>query len=235
MSISPNISLESVLLRSKSLYSNILPIPLSGDNTFHLDLSTSNRRLIELDIGDNKVFEYYLSQKQKSEGARIPVGGYNEKRVLYRKSNHFGEGTGARDIHLGTDIWIDAGTPVSSPLDSLVHSFANNTNYRDYGPTIILQHILEGLSFYTLYGHLSIESLKGLFPGKIINSGEVFASIGDSKVNGSWPPHLHFQLIKEIGNNNGDYPGVASEEEREYYLNLCPDPDLILNWTSHRE
>jgi murein DD-endopeptidase MepM/ murein hydrolase activator NlpD len=221
--------LEDILIRNRSRFSNILPVTISCETTFHLDLSIANRDLSESDITDNDIFNNYLDRTRLIEKLKIPVGGYNERRILYSKSNHFGSGEAVRNIHLGIDFWIDSGTPVFSLLDSKVHSFANNTNYRDYGPTIILEHELEGLSFYSLYGHLSIESLDNLHIGKELSTGEIFATIGDSHVNGLWPPHLHFQLITEMGERSGDFPGVCSQEERLYFLNLCPNPDIIFN------
>jgi len=220
------------LLKKHKIYSsNILPVPLSEDNTFNLDLSISNFELLNINITDNEVFNKYLAKKKLASKDRIPIGGYDEKRILYSKSDHFGRGKESRDIHLGIDIWVDAGTAISSPLDATVHSYANNTNYRDYGPTIILEHKLEGINFYSLYGHLSLESLDGLRIGRIIKKGEVFASVGTSDINGSWPPHLHLQLIMDIGDNRGDFPGVTSEKERSYYLRICPDPSAILGLT----
>ena len=46
--------------------------------------------------------------------------------------------------------------------------------------------------------------------------------------NGHWPPHLHFQLIRELGDWSGDYPGVCKYSEKEKYLANSPDPDLML-------
>ena len=45
-----------------------------------------------------------------------------------------------RRLHLGVDIWADAGTPVYVPLDGRIHSFRDNNHFGDYGPTVILQH-----------------------------------------------------------------------------------------------
>ena len=70
--------------------------------------------------------------------------------------------------------------------------------------------------------------MKGKSIGAKIEAGEVFATIGNEGENGNWPPHVHFQLIKEIGSYVGDFPGVASKKDRDYYLNLCPNPNLIL-------
>ncbi|RYZ44700.1 MAG: peptidase M23, partial [Chitinophagaceae bacterium] len=43
-----------------------------------------------------------------------------------------------------------------------------------------------------------------------------------------WPPHLHFQIIKDMHGWKGDYPGVCRFSEKEAYLQNCPDADLIL-------
>jgi endo-1,4-beta-mannosidase len=67
--------------------------------------------------------------------------------------------------------------------------------------------------------------LKG---GDKIAGGNVFAELGISEENGYWPPHLHFQLISDIGNRKGDYPGVCKFSEKEKWLSNSPDPDIIL-------
>jgi len=56
----------------------------------------------------------------------------------------------------------------------------------------------------------------------------VFTEFGMRFENGNWPPHLHFQIIIDIGNWQGDYPGVCKFSERERWLQNCPDPDIIL-------
>ncbi|MCB0062892.1 MAG: aminotransferase class III-fold pyridoxal phosphate-dependent enzyme, partial [Caldilineaceae bacterium] len=85
-----------------------------------------------------------------------------------------------------------------------------------------------GLTFYTLYGHLSEDSLEGLYPGKIIPKGEQFAAMGDYPINGDWPPHLHFQIITDLLGTSCGFNGVAAPSERAVWLSLCPDPNLIL-------
>ncbi len=228
MTASEKKNLDTLLLKHRSAFKNLFSFDIRTETTFNLDLSSQNDDFSEIDITNNEIFQSYLSNRIIVEGDRIPIGGYNERRILYSRSDHFGSGDMARDIHLGMDIWVDAGTQVNAPLDSIVHSFANNTNYRDYGPTIILQHKLEDLTFFTLYGHLSIESLNKLYEGKIIKAGDSFASIGSSEVNGTWPPHLHFQIISDMGKLRGDFPGVTSAKDRAYFLDICPDPGLIL-------
>jgi hypothetical protein len=49
---------------------------------------------------------------------------------------------------LGVDIWGDAGTPsLFAPEQALYTALQDNDNFGDYGPTIILQHNLDGPNF----------------------------------------------------------------------------------------
>ncbi|KQS32651.1 peptidoglycan DD-metalloendopeptidase family protein [Dyadobacter sp. Leaf189] len=194
-----------------------------------LDFSASNEVLLTRDLSKTSEFSKYVFEELLSRSRYNGIGGYGENRVIYRQRMHFGgDEPGARSIHLGTDIWIEAGEPLFAPLDGTVHSYAFNNHYGDYGPTIILAHELSGVPFYTLYGHLSLSSLDGLAVGKRIAKGERFASIGDYPENGDWPPHLHFQVISDIGDYEGDFPGVSSFFDQDYYFSICPDPNLIL-------
>jgi peptidoglycan LD-endopeptidase LytH len=84
------------------------------------------------------------------------------------------------------------------------------------------------LTVFTLYGHLSRESLKGLETGKPIAAGEQIATLGAPEVNGGWATHLHFQVMLDLGGYAGDYPGVCKASEREAWLRACPDPSVIL-------
>ncbi len=68
-----------------------------------------------------------------------------------------------RTIHIGLDLFADAGTPVFAPLAGTIHAFSDNAQPQDYGPVIILRHETDdGTEFFTLYGHLSRESLARL-------------------------------------------------------------------------
>lgn len=194
-----------------------------------LDFSAFNEALLTSDLSETSVFSQFVFEEMLEKNTFVGIGGYGENRVIYRQRKHFNnEDEEPRSIHLGTDIWADAGEPIYAPLNARVHSFAFNNHYGDYGPTIILAHTLDNVTFYTLYGHLSLKSLDGLFVGKNILANEAFATIGAYPENGDWPPHLHFQIIQDMGNYQGDFPGVSSIQNQEHYLNLCPDPNLIL-------
>ena len=115
-----------------------------------------------------------------------------------------------------------------APLPGIVHSIAFNNNDSDYGATLILTHNLDGTGFHTLYGHISLNSIKNLYEGQGIAKGEVIAEFGMRYENGNWPPHLHFQLIADLQDWKGDYPGVCRFSERQQWLDNCPNPNLIL-------
>jgi 4-aminobutyrate aminotransferase-like enzyme len=92
----------------------------------------------------------------------------------------------------------------------------------------VLRHSTDdGTKFFTLYGHLSRESLAGLKVGRTIAAGEQFATLGTADVNGGWTPHLHLQIITDLLGLDTDFPGVARPTERSVWCALCPDPNLI--------
>lgn len=157
------------------------------------------------------------------------LGGYGEQRNIYSKSPLFAQDD--RCIHLGVDISLKPHTPLYAPLTGRIHSFKNNDKPFDYGPTIILEHVLDNdVRFYTLYGHLSLISLKNLSVGQTIQSGQLVGYIGEKSENGGWNPHVHFQIISDMENMEGDYPGVASKTDAVNILRKCPDPQLILGF-----
>lgn len=155
---------------------------------------------------------------------RVLHGGYLEKRTVYSNRPHFLQKGPLRDIHLGVDFWTAAGTWVVAPLDGILHSQANNSGSGNYGPTMILEHNLEGEVFYTLYGHLAKDSLARFLPGSPIPAGTRFARLGTESENGNWPPHLHFQVIKDLKGHRGDFPGVCAETDLEEFKAICPNP-----------
>lgn len=207
---------------------NVVSLSLDSPTTAKLDLSLTNPLVAATDCQDNKEISNLLQAVLTQSGAAYGIGGYNEKRGWYARGEQFSNGEEVRSIHLGIDIWAPAGEPVYAPYDSVVHSAQDNALFGDYGPTVILTHEVEGVAFHTLYGHLSRESLPGKEPGTAIKQGQQIGTLGAPPINGDWPPHLHFQIILDMLGKVGDYPGVAAESQRELYLTLCPDPNLIL-------
>ena len=225
MAIAP---LSAVLARHSAGFHSVVPFDPGKDLLYPFDFTAANTSLRPDDIADTERFANYINRTLRANNARYGIGGYNEHRTLYARSKHFDSAEEPRRLHLGVDIWGPAGTPVISPLDGIIHSFAFNNNDSDYGATIILTHNLDGVSLHTLYGHMSLNSLKNLEEGRHIRRGEVIAEFGMRFENGNWPPHLHFQVIADMQGWKGDYPGVCRYSERQQWLDNCPDPDLIL-------
>lgn len=220
--------LNQILLKNRHQFAPVTSFNFK-EEPFHIfDFTSNNTSLLSIDLNNEKAFTDYVFDTLKANSCKVGTGGYGENRFIYSRSEVF-NGEENRSIHLGIDIWAAAGTAVFSPIEAKVHSFANNNQHGDYGPTIILEHELEGAVFYTLYGHLNTECLDNLYVGKVIKKGEHIANFGIYEENVHWPPHLHFQIIDNIGDYSGDYPGVAKPSEKDKWLGNSPDANLILN------
>jgi 4-aminobutyrate aminotransferase-like enzyme/Ser/Thr protein kinase RdoA (MazF antagonist) len=207
---------------------------LGADALAVLDLSVGSLELGLLeDIDTAEKFGAALENRLKKAGAHVGIGRYDEARLMYVSEafNTIGEnGPEKRTVHLGLDVFLPAGSPVLAPLRGVVHSLADNRAALDYGGCIILEHTIDDglpLTFHTLYGHLSRDSLAGLSQGQAIALGEVFARLGTPEENGGWPPHLHLQIITDLLGHAGNYPGVARPSDAAIWKSLSPDPNLL--------
>lgn len=201
------------------------------DCLFPFDFTVYNTQPSAETVADTPAFSAWVNHTLQQNNCRYGIGGYFENRILYSRSTHFNTSSDEpRRLHLGVDIWAEDGTPVYSPFKGKIHSFRDNSNFGDYGPTIILEYFFYGINFYALFGHLNRKSLEEIYPGKIIQQNQQFAKFGTAAENGNWPPHLHFQLIFDLKGNEGDYPGVCKLSDREKYQPNIPDPNLILRF-----
>ncbi len=229
-------AITEILKKQQHVFHPVVPFEPANDKLILLDFTSDNKEITGDILNDTPKFTGYVNQKLIKAKALYGIGGYDEHRTVYSISKVFDAdkpGDEPRRLHLGIDIWGNPYTRVMAPLDGIVHSFAFNNNFGDYGATIILTHILEGLTFYSLYGHLSLNSIKNIQEGERIKKGNVFAEFGMPAENGQWPPHLHFQLVLDIGNWKGDYPGVCKFSEKTKWLANSPDPDIILQINKH--
>jgi peptidoglycan LD-endopeptidase LytH len=222
-------NLEELLKSNADKFHNVVPFE-KGDRLLLLDFTEKNEELNAEMLENTNEFITYINSKLEAAGAKYGIGGYGEHRAIYSTSKVFDSPDGGepRRLHLGIDIWGKPYTKVMAPLDAIIHSFEFNNAFGDYGATIILTHNLEGKTFFTLYGHLSLNSIKNIREGDRVRKGDVFAEFGIPFENGSWPPHLHFQIIENMDRGKGDYPGVCRFSDKDSYLSNSPDPDLIL-------
>ena len=207
---------------------SVVPFDLTSGEVVVFDFTEANHELSRLDINDVSGFTEYLFESVAEAEPPVGIGRYDEDRVLYRHSPLFDGTAERRSIHIGIDLFVVEGTEILTPLSATVHSAEENVGLGNYGPTVILRHELDNVEFHTLYGHLSRSSISNLQPGTTLSAGDGVGEVGDIHENGSWPPHLHFQLITESLRHEVDYPGVAAPADRQRYLELCPDPNLIL-------
>lgn len=210
---------------------SILDTDLKTEPLIVFDLSVGSP-LLSGDADENS--EPKLTERlfglMKSAGVNVGVGRYNEARMLYVTPLFAADArTGeARTVHLGIDLFVEAGSAIYAPLAGEVYLVHNNNAPLDYGPVIILKHKTGEQEFFTLYGHLSEDSLEGLCVGQPIAAGQQIASVGAPPTNGNWTPHLHFQIITDLLDLGFDFPGVCRASEREIWRAFSPDPNLIL-------
>ena len=222
--------LAACLAHHPDAIGKVVDFDATTDRLYHFNFTASNTELNTDTFSDTRKFDGWITRKLSENNCRYGIGGYMEHRTIYARSAHFDTTDEPRRLHLGVDIWAVAGTQVYAPLAGVVHSFADNDNFGDYGPTIILEHELDGFKFYSLYGHLSRASLDGLYVGKTVARNEKIAEFGGVDENGHWPPHLHFQLMLDMEGKVGDYPGVCKFSEKAIYIKNIPDPQLILGF-----
>jgi len=220
---------EELLCSIKGQIGKVIPFDLKNKDILTIELSDSNKDLKKIDISDTKQFTEYIFSGIKKNKAVIGISGYAENRTIYKTSALFNSRKEPRSIHIGIDIWMEEGTKVYCPLQGILHSSNYNTGFGDFGPTIIIEHNIDGICFYTMYANLSLGSLKDIKPGYKYSKGDVIGEVGGSAENGQWPPHLHFQVITDMLGKKGDFYGVITDSEKKYILQYCVDPNLILN------
>ena len=196
-------------------------------NAIVLDLSRGaelcGQPIAGLDVGGLSAL---IDATMRAAGTSFGFGRWAEPRELYTSEYFAGDGEEEpRTVHMGIDLFCAAGTPVMAPLDGMVAILANNRSELDYGPLLVLEHSSGGGDcFYTLYGHLSLNTLERLTAGQQVFAGERIAAVGEPPTNGNWPPHLHFQIITDLLGLGKDFPGVARQSEQDYWLGLSPSP-----------
>ncbi len=127
------------------------------------------------------------------------------KRYEYSYNDTWGQarGWGGRRIHEGTDIFADYSTPVLSTSYGVIEMLGWNR----YGGWRIGFRDMNNVYHY--YAHLS-SFRKGLKIGDIVEPGQVIGYVGSSGygkpgTSGKFPPHLHYGMYKDTGNNEWSF------------------------------
>jgi 4-aminobutyrate aminotransferase-like enzyme/Ser/Thr protein kinase RdoA (MazF antagonist) len=213
----------------KQTFDPVMELP-EEDAISVLDLSVASPELTGRDTNDTPAFSRRVFRRLEDEAASLGVGRYLEPRAFYLTDafrGRQGDPRERRTIHLGLDLFEEAGTAVRAPLGGRVRSVRDNSDRLDYGPTIVLEHEGPAGPFWTLYGHLERASVEGLDEGSLVTAGQEIGRLGPFPENGDWPPHLHFQIVTDLLGHDGEFPGVALPRERDVWASFSPDPNVM--------
>ena len=187
----------------------------------------------EFEYTNSELSRYKFAQLYKNAPTTLFAGGYLESRPFYSTPAYQVEGMCGpehRTVHLGIDFWVQEQTPIHAFTSGKVYSVHDNAIDKDYGPTVILKHeLVNGACFFSLYGHLAKDCLTNLQKGDIVNAGALIGHVGTSAENGGWVPHLHFQLMLSMLDNDSNFPGVATPNSIQVWKDICPSPSLLFN------
>lgn len=213
------------LIDAKENISPLIPLSILSTPPVRFDLSRHNQALTASDIDNPDRFDHYIQAVLKKSNATWGYGGWGEDRRFYESSEG---GREYRNIHLGLDIWLPAGTSIHAPFAGTIYNFTEDKNPKGSGPMIMTEHAIDKTPFWILYANVGASSLEGLLRGKIVRSGDKIAVVGSKKENGGWPSHLHLQLICDIGKYDGAFPEYARQSDKENMLRVCPDPESLI-------
>lgn len=196
-----------------------------------IDLSVASTWIGHQEAFNNlDVFQFKLNQLQKEMPSKIIAGGYLEPRPIYTSTAYDtigNNGYESRTIHLGTDFWLPEKTPVHTFFKGEVVIATNDAGEKGYGGLLVLKHQEESVEFFTLYGHLTVESATKYAIGDCIEKGEKIAELGNFSENGNWVPHLHFQILLSLFDYKNDFPGVTYFSQLAVWKSVCPNPNLL--------
>ena len=162
----------------------------------------------------------------EQDGVELGIGPWGEERPVY-SSDAFQSVFAPdqrRSLHLGLDLFAPAGSNVRTPLDGIVVDLFETDVPLDYGHAVLLRHAPDGLVFYSLWGHLSAQTVRDRRIGDRLRAGDVIGQLGDTHENGNWQPHVHIQLITYEPERAADVIGAGEGSYREVWRDLFPDP-----------
>jgi 4-aminobutyrate aminotransferase-like enzyme/Ser/Thr protein kinase RdoA (MazF antagonist)/murein DD-endopeptidase MepM/ murein hydrolase activator NlpD len=160
------------------------------------------------------------------EGVTLGIGSWGEERPVY-SSDAFKSVFAPelrRELHLGLDLFAPAGTNVRTPLDGVVVDLFETDVPLDYGHAVLLKHEPHGHVFYSLWGHLSAQTVKNRKLGERLKAGDIIGQFGKPSENGNWQPHVHIQLVTYAAPKAADVIGAGEKDYMALWSELFPDP-----------
>lgn len=220
---------ERWLERHAHAFSPIVRPQVTKPKVLVLDLTESGPDAREWAKLDAAAAENLIDKRVGEDRADFAIGLYGEDRAIYKGDAFDTASTARRTVHLGVDIFAPALEPVHAPFDGTVAFIHDDAVDFGFGPTVLLEHRTdEGDVFWTLYGHLSRESVAKLSIGQPIAKGEAFCALGAASENGNWAPHLHFQIVTDHLGLGGRMHGVGVRSHWQVWRDVSPDPSVVL-------
>jgi 4-aminobutyrate aminotransferase-like enzyme/Ser/Thr protein kinase RdoA (MazF antagonist) len=171
-------------------------------------------------------------------GGRVGIGRHDEARFTSGAYRSIGKDSPADElatIHLGVEIYAEAGASVRAPLPATVLRVTHGSADSGGGTTVILQHRWgDGATCFTIYRRLTAESVAGLTQGQRIEPGHVIGRTGVSGPGESQPTHLHFQLAADLLDGEEGLPVMVPASQREVWKGLSPSPNVFLGMAADR-
>lgn len=231
-------SLLRTLKDNKHLFSDVVPKEFLSKPHKHAGFSEELIRFFQAhpdlefspeDMVDPHKCARLVERVHKEGGLAWSYGGYLEDRSVILQGSYLRELENW--MHLGIDINLPIGTAVLAAADGVVYKV--DSDYPEeggWGTYVILKHSMDGVIFYSIYGHLHKKAL--VKPGDKVLGGQVIGSVGDQSENGFWFPHLHFQMISEPEMKSKENPftldGYGSKKDLAYLKENYPDPLIVL-------
>lgn len=104
---------------------------------------------------------------------------------------NFTKGRGLWDsgYHQGVDLLSSCGTPLYAAASGVVR--ISQESYGGYGVAVVIDHVLNGQSVWTLYGHMTYGS-RLVSAGQTVSAGQQIGVVGST--GSSTACHLHFEV-----------------------------------------
>ncbi|HSF85600.1 MAG TPA: aminotransferase class III-fold pyridoxal phosphate-dependent enzyme [Acidimicrobiia bacterium] len=226
------------LRQNAASLSSPLELELDPETTCVIDWSVTAAEAVHPTVAPPMVEQVALTEEtMRRNRASVGLGRYGEPRWVYAApefATPTNRGPAARTVHLGVDLSCPVGTGVRALCAGTVERVEVEALDGGYGPVVTLRHEpSDALVFHTLYGHLDAAAVAHLSHGDVVATGETIGAVGAPPENGNWPPHLHFQLVTDLLDLDGPFPGVALPDEWEVWTSLSPSPAAALRLPAH--
>lgn len=198
---------------------------------FMNDDSIFMKNLTDEEIKDQKKFNEKISSFRSKSNSTILYSWYLEKRLRLFSVLGFNQMISEkRYYHLWIDLSVLVWTQVFCPLDWEVFEFWYEEWEWNYWWYIILKHNFDWIKFYSLYWHLSYESIKLKYWDKIKAWNKMWI-IWNYNENWWYFHHLHLQIITEKWKENWFFSKwYCTKEQLKTIENYTPNPLYIFRF-----